>query len=84
MARDRSLAMARCSCRSQWMARVVGRPRGRHRPLNWNFGIFCRIWLNWRPGGALKWKVGDCQLERSGREMWKADTSKVVAPACVS
>jgi hypothetical protein len=25
--------------------------------LNLNFGIFCRVWLNWRPGGALRWKV---------------------------
>jgi hypothetical protein len=26
---------------------------------------------------------GDCWLERAGSVMWKADTSKVVAPTCV-
>jgi hypothetical protein len=25
--------------------------------LNLNFGTFGRPWLNWRPGGALSWKV---------------------------
>jgi hypothetical protein len=25
--------------------------------LNMNFGTFGRAWLNWRPGGALRWKV---------------------------
>jgi hypothetical protein len=31
--------------------------------LNSNFGIFGSSWLNWRPGGALRWKV-----ETTGRE----------------
>jgi hypothetical protein len=38
---------------------------------------------NLRPGGALRWKVEDYQLGRSGSVMWQARTSKVVAPACV-
>jgi hypothetical protein len=25
--------------------------------LNSNFGLVDRTWLNWRPGGALRWKV---------------------------
>jgi hypothetical protein len=39
---------------------------------------------NLRPGGALRWKVEDRQLRRSGSVMWKVGTSKVVATACVS
>jgi hypothetical protein len=39
---------------------------------------------NLSPGVALRWKVEDRLLGRSGSEMWKAGTSKVVAPACVS
>jgi hypothetical protein len=35
---------------------------------------------NMRPGRALKWKAEDHWLGRSGSEVWKADTSKVVAP----
>jgi hypothetical protein len=38
---------------------------------------------NLRPGGALRWKVEDHQLGRSGSVMWQARTSKVVSPACV-
>jgi hypothetical protein len=40
--------------------------------------------VNLRPGGALRWKVETADWE--GRGVWyrKADTSKVVAPACVS
>jgi hypothetical protein len=26
-------------------------------PLNSKFGIIDGLWLNWRPGGALRWKV---------------------------
>jgi hypothetical protein len=32
--------------------------------LNLNHGT---LWLNWRPGGALRWKVS--QLGRSGSDM---------------
>jgi hypothetical protein len=39
---------------------------------------------NLKPGEALRWKVEDHRLGRSGSVMWKADTSKVIAPACVS
>jgi hypothetical protein len=37
---------------------------------------------NLRLGRSLRWKVEDFQLVRSGSEMWKAGTSKIVAPAC--
>jgi hypothetical protein len=38
---------------------------------------------NLRPGRALRWKWEDHRLGRSRSEMWKADTSKIVALACV-
>jgi hypothetical protein len=42
-------------------------------------------WIdNLRSSGALKWKVEDRRLGRSGSVMWQAGTSKVAAPACVS
>jgi hypothetical protein len=31
--------------------------------LNSNFGLIGRTWLNWRPGGALRWKVGTVSWE---------------------
>jgi hypothetical protein len=41
-------------------------------------------WMdNLRSGGALRWKVEDPQLGRSGSVMWQAGTSKIVSPACV-
>jgi hypothetical protein len=40
--------------------------------------------VNLRLDDALRSKAEDRQLERAGRVMWKADTSKVVAPAYVS
>jgi hypothetical protein len=43
----------------------------------------CGTLVKWRPGGALRWKAEDRRLGRAGRVMWKAGTSKVVAPACV-
>jgi hypothetical protein len=36
------------------------------------------------PGRTLRWKAEDHRMGRSGSEMWKADTSRVVALACVS
>jgi hypothetical protein len=33
--------------------------------------------------GAISWKAEDRQLGRSGSVMWKANTSKVVAPIFV-
>jgi hypothetical protein len=33
-----------------------------------------------RPGGTLRWKAEYHQLGRAGRGLWKAGTSKVVAP----
>jgi hypothetical protein len=38
---------------------------------------------NLRSDEALRWKAEDCRLGRSGRGLWKAGTSKVVAPSCV-
>jgi hypothetical protein len=34
--------------------------------LNLNFGTFDRAWLNWRPGGALRWKVQTTGWEGQG------------------
>jgi hypothetical protein len=34
-----------------------------------------------RPDGALRWKVEDRRLGRSGSVMWKAGTSKSIAPS---
>jgi hypothetical protein len=39
---------------------------------------------NLRPGRALRWKVEERRLGRTGSVMWKAGTSKVVALPCVS
>jgi hypothetical protein len=37
--------------------RVAERPRGSHRFLKTpNFGVVVKTWLNWRPGGTLRWK----------------------------
>jgi hypothetical protein len=38
---------------------------------------------NLRSDGAIRWKAKDCRLGRSGSMIWKANTYKVVAPACV-
>jgi hypothetical protein len=38
---------------------------------------------NLRPGGALRWKAEDRRLGRSGSVLWKAGTSKIVAPTYV-
>jgi hypothetical protein len=38
---------------------------------------------NLRLDGGLRWKVEDHRLERLESGMWKADTSKVVAPVYV-
>jgi hypothetical protein len=36
---------------------MVGRPRSGHRFIKPKLGLVGRNWLNWRPGGALRWKV---------------------------
>jgi hypothetical protein len=51
--------------------------------LNLNFSLVGKTWLNWRSGGALRWKGEDRQMERSGSGMWKVSTFKVVASYCV-
>jgi hypothetical protein len=44
----------------------------------------CNCWMdNLRPGGALRCKVEDHRLGRSGSGLWQAGTSKVVAPTCL-
>jgi hypothetical protein len=75
--------MGRCKCRSRYIAEwseghvlAIG-------SLNSNLGLVDRTWLNWRPGRDLRWKVEDRQLWRSRSVMWKAGTSKVVAPTSV-
>jgi hypothetical protein len=51
---------------------------------NINLASFKFLWkTGFTLDGALRWKVDDCQLERSGSVMWKANTSKIVAPVCV-
>jgi hypothetical protein len=37
--------------------RVVRRPSGGHSFLKLKFGLIDGLGLNWRPGGALRWKV---------------------------
>jgi hypothetical protein len=56
IARDRLLAMARHRCRPRWIAEwskdhVVAIGSLNLKP--W----LVRLWLNWRPGGGLRWKV---------------------------
>jgi hypothetical protein len=34
--------------------------------LNLNLGFFGILWLNWRPGGALRWKVETVSWEGQG------------------
>jgi hypothetical protein len=51
--------------------------------LNLNFSLVGKTWLNWRPGGALRWKEEDRRMERSESCMWKVSTFKVVASSCV-
>jgi hypothetical protein len=50
-----------------------------------HFRSIGNCWMdNQRPDRALGWKVEDRRLGRSESVMCRADTSKVVAPACVS
>jgi hypothetical protein len=37
--------------------RVVERPSGGHRFLKLKLGLINGLWLNWKPGGTLSWKV---------------------------
>jgi hypothetical protein len=47
--------------------RVVERPRGGHRFFKTqHFGLIARTWLNWRPDGALRWKVETAGWEGRG------------------
>jgi hypothetical protein len=48
------------------------------------FSLVGNGWMvNLKSGGALRWKAEDRRLEKAGRAMWQASTSKVVAPASV-
>jgi hypothetical protein len=49
-----------------------------------HFWLIAGTWLNWRLGGALRWKGEIAGWEGRGVGMWQASTSKVVAPTCVS
>jgi hypothetical protein len=57
IARDRSLAMTRHRCRPRWMAEWSKDHVAAIGFLNLNFVISDRFLLNWRPDGALRWKV---------------------------
>jgi hypothetical protein len=48
--------------------------------LNSNLGLVGRIWLNWRPGGALRFKGETVDWDGQGSGMWKAGVFKAVAP----
>jgi hypothetical protein len=65
--RDRSLAMARCRCRPQYMAKwlddhvaAVGYFNTQH------IVLVVGTWLNWRPSGDLRWKVETAGWEGQG------------------
>jgi hypothetical protein len=51
--------------------------------LKLNSILVDRFWLSWRLSGPLRQKGEDHQLGRLGSGVWKADTFKAVAPACV-
>jgi hypothetical protein len=57
IARDKSLAIARHRCRSWYMAEWSEDHGAAIGSLNLNFGLINGLWLHWRPGGALRWKV---------------------------
>jgi hypothetical protein len=46
--------------------RVVGRSRGGHRFYTQHLGLVDGTWLNWRPGGAFRWKVETTGWEGRG------------------
>jgi hypothetical protein len=83
MARDRPLAMSRHSCRLRYMAEWSEDHVSAIGLFKLNFVLVVWLWLSWRLGGALRWKGEDHWLRRSGSGVWKADTFKAVAPACV-
>jgi hypothetical protein len=51
--------------------------------LTLNIGTFGRLWLHWRPGGALRWKVKTVGWEGRGVVCGKPAPFKAVAPVCV-
>jgi hypothetical protein len=62
--------------------RMVERPRVGDRCFTPFLEAMLRL-DNLRLGGALRWKAEDHRLGRLESVMWQADSSKVVAPACV-
>jgi hypothetical protein len=75
----RSLANARHRNR----CRVVERPHVGDRALYTHLLEVIVEMVNLRLGGALRRKWRTIGWKRAGKVMWKADTFKVVAPACV-
>jgi hypothetical protein len=49
--------------------------------LNSTLCFMDRTWLNWRPGGTLRWKVRPSVRKF---EEWQVSIFKGVAPACIS
>jgi hypothetical protein len=56
---------------------VVGRPHDGHMFLKLNFGLLVDLWLNWRSGGALRWKVKTVGWEGRGVVCRKLTPSKL-------
>jgi hypothetical protein len=52
-------------------------------PLQLNSVLVVRILAKLETGWTLRWKGGDHRLGRSESDVWKADTFKAVALACV-
>jgi hypothetical protein len=51
-------------------------------PFKTQLCLVVRLWLNWRSGGAHRWKWEDHRLGKSGSSVWKAGTFKAIASAC--
>jgi hypothetical protein len=45
--------------------------------LNSNIGLFGSSWLNWRPGGTLRWKVKTVGWEGQGVVCEKLEPSRL-------
>jgi hypothetical protein len=60
--------------------RVVRRLRGHHRFHKLNFGLAGRIWLNWRPGKAFRWKMKTVGWEGRGVVREKLVPSRLYPP----
>jgi hypothetical protein len=45
--------------------------------LNLNFDLIDGLWLNWRPGGVLRWKVKTVSWEGRGMVCGKSSPSRM-------